>query len=121
MVACLAPNLRTDGFFITRSTKRKAYGRCRCRAGKKNAFWIKPGRRNGITGPSPRPVFTLFEHREAGGALIFFDFGTGRTTTISTSDKQPGVGLAVSADGKSILYVEVALEDSNIMLVKNFR
>jgi hypothetical protein len=69
---------------------------------------------------APTGIYFL-EHREAGGALIFFDFGTGRTTTISTSDKQPGVGLAVSADGKSILYVEVALEDSNIMLVKNFR
>ena len=69
---------------------------------------------------APTGIYFL-EHRETGGALIFFDFATGKTTTISTSDKQPGVGLAVSADGKSILYVEVALEDSNIMLVKNFR
>ena len=63
----------------------------------------------------------FLEHREKGGALDFFDFATGKTTTILTSDKQPDVGLAVSADGKSILYSEVELEDSNIMLVKNFR
>ena len=63
----------------------------------------------------------FLEHREKGGALDFFDFATGKTTTILTSDKQPDVGLAISADGKSILYSEVELEDSNIMLVKNFR
>jgi len=63
----------------------------------------------------------FLEHREKGGALDFFDFATGKTTTIVTSDKQPGIGLAVSADGKSILYAEIELEDSNIMLVKNFR
>jgi Tol biopolymer transport system component/DNA-binding winged helix-turn-helix (wHTH) protein len=63
----------------------------------------------------------FLEHREKGGALDFFDFATGKTTTILTSDKQPGIGLAVSADGKSILYAEIELEDSNIMLVKNFR
>ena len=58
---------------------------------------------------APTGIYFL-EHRETGGALIFFDFATGKTATVSTSDKQPGVGLAVSADGKSILYVEVALE-----------
>ena len=63
----------------------------------------------------------FLEQRGNGGALIFFDFATGKTTTIVTSDKQPGIGLAVSADGKSILYAEIELEDSNIMLVKNFR
>jgi Tol biopolymer transport system component/DNA-binding winged helix-turn-helix (wHTH) protein len=63
----------------------------------------------------------FLRHRPKGGNLDFFDFVTGKTTTISTSDKQPGIGLALSADGKSILYAEVDLEDSNIMLVKNFR
>ncbi len=63
----------------------------------------------------------FLRHLAKGGDLDFFDFATGKTTIISTSDKQPGIGLALSADGKSILYAEVDLEDSNIMLVKNFR
>jgi Tol biopolymer transport system component/DNA-binding winged helix-turn-helix (wHTH) protein len=63
----------------------------------------------------------FLKHRAKGGDLDFFDFATGKTTNISTSDKQPGVGLALAADGKSILYAETELEDANIMLVKNFR
>jgi len=63
----------------------------------------------------------FLKHRAKGGDLDFFDFATGKTTAISTSDKQPGVGLALAADGKSILYAETELEDANIMLVKNFR
>jgi Tol biopolymer transport system component/DNA-binding winged helix-turn-helix (wHTH) protein len=62
----------------------------------------------------------FLKHRAKGGDLDFFDFATGKTTAISTSDKQPGVGLALAADGKSILYAETELEDANIMLVKNF-
>jgi Tol biopolymer transport system component/DNA-binding winged helix-turn-helix (wHTH) protein len=63
----------------------------------------------------------VLKHRAKGSGLDFFDFATGKTTVISTSDKQPGVGLALAADGKSILYAETELEDANIMLVKNFR
>ena len=57
----------------------------------------------------------FLKHHENGGELDFFDFATGKTTTILTSHKQPGIGLAVSADSKSILYAEIELEDSNIM------
>ena len=62
----------------------------------------------------------FLKHRAEGGDLDFFDFATGKTTAISTLDQQPGIGLALAADGKSILYAETELEDANIMLVKNF-
>jgi hypothetical protein len=52
-------------------------------------------------------------------SVRFWTFGV--VTPVSTSDKQPGIGLAVAADGKSILYAETELQDSNIVLVKNFR
>jgi hypothetical protein len=42
-------------------------------------------------------------------------------TAVWISDRAPGIGLALSDDGKSILYDENELEDSTIMLVKNFR
>jgi Tol biopolymer transport system component/DNA-binding winged helix-turn-helix (wHTH) protein len=55
------------------------------------------------------------------GLLNFFDFATRKTTTVSTLDQPRGFGLAVSADGKSVLYNDKGDAESSIMLVKNFR
>ena len=63
----------------------------------------------------------FLDHRDNGAVLEFFDFATGKTTTVLTSNRPQSVGLAVTADGRSILYVESELEESSIMLVKNFR
>jgi len=51
----------------------------------------------------------------------FFEFATQKIYPIWTLTKFPGFGLSISADGKSILYVQNDIELSNIMLVKNFR
>ena len=63
----------------------------------------------------------FLDYHKRGAVVDWFDFATRKTTTILTSDKGPGIGLAVSADGRSILYAENELEDESIMLVKNFR
>jgi len=60
------------------------------------------------------------KHRNGGADFDFFDFATGKIVPSSTSDRQGFLGLAVSADGRSILYSENESEDSTIMLVKNF-
>jgi Tol biopolymer transport system component/DNA-binding winged helix-turn-helix (wHTH) protein len=52
--------------------------------------------------------------------LEFFEFATHRIIPISTLDK-PWQGLALSPDGRSILYARNEFSQSNIMLVKNFR
>ena len=54
-------------------------------------------------------------------AVKFFDFATGTKISISTSDKPLSSGLALSPDGRSILYVQGEWAESSIMLVKNFR
>ncbi|HLV96763.1 MAG TPA: winged helix-turn-helix domain-containing protein [Candidatus Acidoferrales bacterium] len=51
----------------------------------------------------------------------FFDFSTGKITRIAAVHKPMGGGLALSPDGKSLLYVETEFEESSIMLLKNFR
>jgi hypothetical protein len=51
----------------------------------------------------------------------FFDFATHKTIPIWPLEKEPGWGLAMSRDGKSILYVQNEFAESNIMLVENFR
>ena len=63
-------------------------------------------------------------HEPGGSFLIrFFDFATGRATTIHSLP--PGVGaylgLTVSPDGRSILYAQVDQSQSDLMLVENFR
>jgi Tol biopolymer transport system component len=57
------------------------------------------------------------------GKIKFFDFATRKTVSIFAPEK-PAIdfgGLAVSPDGRSLLYNQVDSWDSYIMLVKNFR
>jgi Tol biopolymer transport system component/DNA-binding winged helix-turn-helix (wHTH) protein len=58
----------------------------------------------------------------AGGKLgvNFFDFSSRKTTSLSTA-KEFSLGLALSSDGRSILYVQHEWANSSIMLVNNFR
>ena len=60
------------------------------------------------------------DHRDIG-VLNFFEFATRKTTTVSTMDQPEGLGLAISADGRSVLYDGNGDAESSIMLVKNFR
>jgi len=53
--------------------------------------------------------------------IDFYDFETGKTLPIWTLEKEPGWGLSLSHDGKSIVYVQNEFLESDIMLVKNFR
>ncbi len=51
----------------------------------------------------------------------FFEFAPHKIFPIWTLEKQDGPGLVLSADGRSILYVQHEYRQSNIMLVKNFQ
>lgn len=59
--------------------------------------------------------------RDYIGLLNFFDFATRKITTVSTLDQPGGVGIGLSADGRSVLYDGKGDAESSIMLVKNFR
>jgi Tol biopolymer transport system component/DNA-binding winged helix-turn-helix (wHTH) protein len=77
-------------------------------------FWWDWGLvRNGI-------YFIRHEELQREATLEFFEFATHKTIPISTLDK-PSEGLAVSPDGRTVLYSRVESFQSNIMLVKNFR
>ena len=57
-------------------------------------------------------------------AIEFFSFATHKVTQIAKPAKDPvrfNTGLAVSPDGRWILYAQVDQSNSNIMLVENFR
>lgn len=53
--------------------------------------------------------------------IEFFEFATGKRILISSLDKPAAFGLAVSPDGRSIVFNQGEFFESTIMLVKNFR
>jgi Tol biopolymer transport system component/DNA-binding winged helix-turn-helix (wHTH) protein len=70
--------------------------------------------RNGI-------YFRATKNNDTVGVLNFFDFATREITTVSTLDQPGGIGIGLSADGRSILFDGKGEAESTIMLVKNFR
>jgi Tol biopolymer transport system component len=56
-----------------------------------------------------------------GFSIQFFSFASGKIRTIATLEKTEGPGLAVSPDGRWILYSQTDQVGSDLMLVENFR
>jgi hypothetical protein len=56
------------------------------------------------------------------GRIEFFDFGNRQSTPVISLDKAASLygGLAISPDGKSLLFGESEHDESYIMLMKNF-
>lgn len=54
-------------------------------------------------------------------SIDLFEFASGKTIPIWILDKEPGWGLSLSNDAKSMVYIENEFSESNLMLVRNFR
>jgi hypothetical protein len=52
---------------------------------------------------------------------VFFEFATQKSFTIWKLEKEPGWGLGITPDGRSLLYIQNEFAKSTLMLVKNFR
>ena len=60
--------------------------------------------------------------RPSGEArLQFFDFATGRSTTVARNLGDLRLGLTASPDGRTILYSRVDSSVDDLMPVENFR
>jgi Tol biopolymer transport system component len=66
-------------------------------------------------------IYYLKEDKYPQVAIELFEFATGKTIPIWNLDKEPGWGLSMSNDGKSIVYIQNDFSESNLMLVRNFR
>ena len=73
-------------------------------------------------------AFTVLEKgiyyidQPAGGArLQFYDFRTGRSTTVARNLGDVRLGLTASRDGRTILYFRAEPSVNGLMLVENFR
>ncbi len=70
---------------------------------------------------SGKGVYFLEHAKVPPTTVNFFEFATHKTAHIATLDKKLGWGLALTPDGRSLVFVEAEFEESNIMLLKNFR
>jgi hypothetical protein len=61
--------------------------------------------------------------RKAGEkhSIQFLEFATGKTLPVAIIDKPVGDRLAISPDGRSLLYEQVDQQGRDLMLVENFR
>jgi hypothetical protein len=68
-------------------------------------------------------IYFLNQKFPPNGRIEFYDFANDQSTPIFALDKPAPVygGLALSPDGKSILFGQSELNESYIMLMKNFR
>ncbi len=69
----------------------------------------------------PNGIYFLKYGKFPQVSIALFEFGTGKTIPIWSLEKEPGWGLSMSSDGKSIVYVQNEFSESNLMLVRNFR
>jgi dipeptidyl aminopeptidase/acylaminoacyl peptidase len=66
-------------------------------------------------------IYFLDSIKEPKATVDFFDFATAKTRPFYALDKPWDWGLAVAPDEQSVLFVESEFEESNIVVVKNFR
>jgi hypothetical protein len=63
-----------------------------------------------------------FTDRPSGETrLQYFDFGTGRSTTVARSLGTIGFGLSASRDGRTVYFTRIDSAADELMLVDNFR
>lgn len=66
-------------------------------------------------------IYYLKEDKYPHVSIDLFDFATRKAIPIWNLEKEPGWGLSMSSDGKSIVYIQNEYSESNLMLVRNFR
>ena len=65
---------------------------------------------------SPRGIYF-----KSPRAISFWDASTGRTSEIMQPPKSTGVGLAVSPDGKTLLFTQIESEGRDIYMIDGLR
>jgi Tol biopolymer transport system component len=66
-------------------------------------------------------IYFLKFAKSRHGTIEFLDFATHKVLPLWTLENEPGWGLSISRDDKSIVYIQDEYAESSIMLVTNFR
>ncbi len=70
---------------------------------------------------APDGIFFVPGPADGAWSIRFFSFKTGATTFVAPMDGPAAMGLSLSPDGRYILYSETEQQNTELMLVENFR
>jgi Tol biopolymer transport system component len=70
---------------------------------------------------APDGIFFVPGHADGAWSIRFFSFQTGATTFVAPIEGTAALGLSLSPDGRHILYSETDQQNTELMLVENFR
>jgi len=70
---------------------------------------------------APDGIFFVPAPTDGAWSIRFFSFKTGATTFVAPMDGPAAMGLSLSPDGRYILYSETGQQNTELMLVENFR
>jgi WD40 repeat protein len=71
--------------------------------------------------PVQEGIWYLWGDNPRHTELRFFDFKTGKTSSLNTLSKPIVTGLAISPDGRELLFNQIDQMGSEILLMENFR
>lgn len=77
--------------------------------------------RQGAWAIQEQGIYLITPIGRAKSAIEFFSFATGKRMILSEIEKDDFYGFTVSADGRRLLWSQIDRNDSDIMLLKNFR
>jgi Tol biopolymer transport system component/DNA-binding winged helix-turn-helix (wHTH) protein len=70
---------------------------------------------------SSKGIYFLKFSKLSHPTIQFLSFATGKTHPVWTLEREPGWGIGVSSNGKSIVFTQDDFAESNLMMVENFR
>ena len=70
---------------------------------------------------SSEGIYFLRFSKSSPPTIQFLSFATGKTHIVWTLEREPGWGIAVSGNGRSIIFSQDDFAESNLMMVENFR
>ena len=66
-------------------------------------------------------IYLISFETHSQGTIEFFEFSTRTMTPVWNLEKTAAWGLTLSPDGQALAYVQNDFDESNIMVVNNFR
>ena len=70
---------------------------------------------------SSEGIYFLKFSKSSPPTLQFLSFATGKTNLVWTLEREPGWGIDISSNGRSIVFSQDDFAESNLMMVENFR